>query len=540
MSTQKTTSTDTLFRLTLEDLQRPETYSRTETRGGYAYDVDGLGSIVGQVADELVRTGAPGLGAAKEEIRSGQHAELVHEAITALRTETEKEAKKTARKIERRRAVAGTHHGYTVTYSETDDVYYVAGPKDEQVNDGLRALKGRWNPSRAAWCVKGSTQRRLSQLLEQIPQLRAATRQAEAIRQAEEARQEAAKRQAEADEMAEAERQARAVIDPLIGTHGHVGVRYVRLYTRDGSRTYPAVQLRFPKSREANDLARGAGLYWDGEGYSRGLGVFDATALPRVIERINAAIDQERQAEQQAARQSGRDLVIVGTLKVGDYVGYGAERRRITSLGESWYMENDGDSQYLVTGGQTPWADGWRVQYAYWAADPEPQEEADRRLAEARAAQEAEEQREKEAAERRRRIDAAVQAIRTALRSGEYAEPKGELAAEFQADLEGAREIMFRGDRGAAEHWGVALGGASWGGPNLYGSGSWLAVTEQHLYEVRSNSHDGDDWSRSNVRSGLAVRVPRTEAIDEALRLLLRESGQDEDLTPTTPNAESK
>ena len=57
---------------------------------------------------------------------------------------------------------------------------------------------------------------------------------------------------------------------------------------------------------------------------------------------------------------------------------------------------------------------------------------------------------------------------------------------------------------------------------NLYGSGSWFVLGEEHTWYVRNNGMDGDDWSRNNVRTGgagaIGWRVPTTPELTARLR----------------------
>jgi len=59
---------------------------------------------------------------------------------------------------------------------------------------------------------------------------------------------------------------------------------------------------------------------------------------------------------------------------------------------------------------------------------------------------------------------------------------------------------------------------------NIYGGGSWFVVTDAHIWYVRNNGMDGDDWSRNNVRTGgagaIGYRIAYCADLAEQLRKL--------------------
>ena len=42
---------------------------------------------------------------------------------------------------------------------------------------------------------------------------------------------------------------------------------------------------------------------------------------------------------------------------------------------------------------------------------------------------------------------------------------------------------------------------------DVYGGGSWFVVTPTHIWYVRNNGMDGDNWSQNNVRTGGAGAI---------------------------------
>lgn len=58
-------------------------------------------------------------------------------------------------------------------------------------------------------------------------------------------------------------------------------------------------------------------------------------------------------------------------------------------------------------------------------------------------------------------------------------------------------------------------------GPTIYGAGEWYHLTKSHLWWVRNNGADGDDWSRNNYGTGgagaIALRTPLTPELETLL-----------------------
>lgn len=52
----------------------------------------------------------------------------------------------------------------------------------------------------------------------------------------------------------------------------------------------------------------------------------------------------------------------------------------------------------------------------------------------------------------------------------------------------------------------------------IYGTGSWFVATQTHIWFVRNNGMDGDDWQLNNVRTGgaggIGYRINRTPATE--------------------------
>lgn len=552
--------------LTAEDLATPAPYEK----GAPAEPA--LRNVVTHVVQSMdfAEAGYAGFGEARAAVREGRHAEAV---LVELQARLAKGKRDRAR-LEKRRALAGRHHGYDVEYVEDEDVYLLRGPKDPGVNYALKAdlpdRNRRWDPYRydgaGAWVVAAKSHRLLKGVLERVPTLRADAAEAERERRAAEAAAEAEGRRVQA----EADAAARARYEAVCGEYGSVRVRLVTKTARSG-RAYPGVQLAFPKGDRANAVAKGAGLYWDGAGYSRGLDKVAPDAVEATARAVDAAVAEDRAAaarDREEARRPAEPPAAVAeprgvlefwedasglrTAKGSVPDGLWHEMRRAGEVSHlSREMAEDMDEFHLAH--DPHWQPGWiygraavdralaagyhvRVTLesgrdvlatgAGWRGEVEADRDRARAEAEERAAVRAE-------------FAAAERAVRAALRpsSGaayvddEYAPPGSDLAGEFEAEIGAGREVAFGGGAGAAEHWAVALGGAGWGGPNLYKSGSWLVVGPRHLYEVRSNSHDGDAWARSNVRSGLAVRTPRTADLDAALATMLRLAGRDDDLS---------
>jgi len=59
----------------------------------------------------------------------------------------------------------------------------------------------------------------------------------------------------------------------------------------------------------------------------------------------------------------------------------------------------------------------------------------------------------------------------------------------------------------------------------LYGGGEWFVVADEHIWAVRNNGADGDDWARNNVRTGGAGAVGHRVALDADLAARIRAAG---------------
>lgn len=62
------------------------------------------------------------------------------------------------------------------------------------------------------------------------------------------------------------------------------------------------------------------------------------------------------------------------------------------------------------------------------------------------------------------------------------------------------------------------------GAPDAYGGGDWFVVGDTHIWFVRNNGSDGDDWSRNNVTTGgaggIGWRVPFDAEVAARIRAL--------------------
>jgi len=85
-----------------------------------------------------------------------------------------------------------------------------------------------------------------------------------------------------------------------------------------------------------------------------------------------------------------------------------------------------------------------------------------------------------------------------------------------------AREIQDNGEVPEGMHApdGVVLFDTQ----NCYGGGSWFVIEDEHIWYVRNNGADGDDWSHNNVRTGgaggIGWRVQRTDELARQLHEL--------------------
>jgi hypothetical protein len=88
--------------------------------------------------------------------------------------------------------------------------------------------------------------------------------------------------------------------------------------------------------------------------------------------------------------------------------------------------------------------------------------------------------------------------------------------ASARQDLEQIeREIEAQGNRPdgpvAPEGERIEIAGR---GQDIYGGGSWLVVGDEHIWYVRNNGADGDNWANNNILTcgagAIGWRVPAT------------------------------
>ncbi len=108
-----------------------------------------------------------------------------------------------------------------------------------------------------------------------------------------------------------------------------------------------------------------------------------------------------------------------------------------------------------------------------------------------------------------------------------------EAEAQAKADAEKKRqETILRIKNHIIEHgecpdgWHHVDGERLIDTQNNYGGGEWFVITDTHIWYVRNNGADGDNWSRNNVRTGgagaIGYRVPYNNELAEQLRKLDR------------------
>lgn len=60
--------------------------------------------------------------------------------------------------------------------------------------------------------------------------------------------------------------------------------------------------------------------------------------------------------------------------------------------------------------------------------------------------------------------------------------------------------------------------------PDIYGGGRWFVIGKDHIWFVKNNGHDGDDWGRNNVQTGgagaIGTRTKYNAEIAEKIRKL--------------------
>jgi hypothetical protein len=58
---------------------------------------------------------------------------------------------------------------------------------------------------------------------------------------------------------------------------------------------------------------------------------------------------------------------------------------------------------------------------------------------------------------------------------------------------------------------------------SVYGAGEAFVVTDTHVWHIRANGMDGDDWARNNYAGSIAKRLPATDELVAAIKSLAAE-----------------
>ena len=62
------------------------------------------------------------------------------------------------------------------------------------------------------------------------------------------------------------------------------------------------------------------------------------------------------------------------------------------------------------------------------------------------------------------------------------------------------------------------------GEPDIYGGGNWFVIQPDAIWWVQNNGHDGDDWSRNNIRTGgagaIGWRIPTDSTLADKITAL--------------------
>lgn len=364
----------------------------------------------------------------------------------------------------------------TITPVRDGDGALVSFPKDRALIDSLKKAfpKARWNPVRVAWHVPGKTAvKRLEQWKDGL----------DAERQ-----QAASALQKAADALA---------FEPIDS----------RLVGKSFDRTTLWVKCAYHE-RIVALLRSIPDCRWNPDHKEWRLPATSAEQLRAVlpeIERLHAEVTAAREAErrerqrqheaylaaeraareqQRAERVAHRHLYPLAKLpRIGVPVRAYGQVVVYTGTGKTFRIGEDDPSAW---GSHLLGYEGEMACFAYFReATPEEIAQIEADEAERKAREQAE-------AERKRRLSALV--------------------ARAQAE----------GERPAGDH--VLQGERLLDTQDIYGGGDWWVISEDAVWYVRNNGHDGDDWSRNNVRTGAAGaigwRLPRDAEMERELREL--------------------
>ncbi|MGO4558111.1 hypothetical protein [Mesorhizobium sp. 2RAF21] len=210
--------------------------------------------------------------------------------------------------------------------------------------------------------------------------------------------------------------------------------------------------------------------------------IIDMVAVAREERRAVRESEDKARMAVRAELESRRMLVAVGQVRVGQTMEIRDRLVTVTDLGKAWMMRSEDACMY----GMMP--EDKRVQYAYHrpATDKEVSAHEERQAATRIRAEELKARKEAIAAANRE-MDARGQYLDTS--AIDHASIKaGEIVLEEAAHL------------------------------RPYGGGTTWVVADQTLWRLCGNGADGDDWSRSNHGSTIAVCMPAEEGIVSGLR----------------------
>lgn len=106
------------------------------------------------------------------------------------------------------------------------------------------------------------------------------------------------------------------------------------------------------------------------------------------------------------------------------------------------------------------------------------------------------------------------------LKSHDEASGKAKSARSYMRDI--ATHITSTGERPTGENNPIGETFNIGPGHNVYGGGEHFVIGDQHIWHVRNNGADGDDWSQNNIRTGgagaIGHRVPYTPELADKIR----------------------
>ncbi len=441
------------------DLQDPKTYEDPE--------VSDAARVVGR--DFWNETRGMSRGDFKAAVKSGKFPHLVQAELAERAAAKAEKEKSVAAGVSAIEGISIPGHSLTV---EGENII-ISGPFDADLHERIKRAGGVWDGTsgnnRKVWIMPATKGKTLKRIVSNTKA--AATKKVEAAQaaQAKAVADAAAKKKAEADALAEARAKAPS-IDP--GKYGPFTVK------TEGA----GYRVLFPYDADRVSQIKSAGAS-DFRSYDKSW-FFDkakAESLLQILEKAKEIAASQPAASAPAAPQKQRMLYPLSSMPpIGKPMRLYGKVVVFTGKGESFRISEDHPS---IHGSHLLGHEGDRGAYAYYR-DATQDEEA-----------------------------GLVSAETAATKANEAAQNKAKTLSDVRS------HIMQNGEMPAGAN---PVGDSHHDSFNVYGSGDRFVIGDGHIWYVKNNGMDGDNWSANNVSTGgagaIGWRVPYSDELANKIK----------------------